>query len=557
MIKVLKTNKYILILLIAMLILGVKAFWGFGWDDEGYYLSIVHRFYMGEIPMFDEWYPSQLSGVLLLPVYSLYKMMNNSGTGIVLFFRLFYLFMLFVNSMLVYFIVKKYAKKEIVAFFAAAFLLIYSTENKALYSYSDLAVSFLIFSLLLILVEETLCSNSKAIYFGAGLSFVCAIFANPYLIVIYVYLIVLTLIKWKKKKDNRSIVNLLLFTAGCCLLGFAFIGYLLCHASVKDLIECFMYFVNFPGHAAKNIFVDIVKWCWYVVKPYSLPLIGVQAVIFAYAILCQFTGKMKISKELLFGVELICAVLYILIQCFFMEDDYVIGIAYIPLAVLGFLCFVLIKGRDWKMFLIVYVPGILMSVAYQCSSDTGIFAITTGFVVVSIAAVVLIYHFLCENSCATMRYGYIIFLSIVLSWTLCTRIIYCRYNEYEETYNCRMESGPYKGIVTDERQKKYYEDSLKEMEIMQNQMEEDDTVLILGNNMWMYMCLDRRVAAPTTWRMTVEHEYFEPYFDMHIGKMPRFIYANESSEVYNHNSLILVGEVYTCIYEGRGKIYSK
>lgn len=555
--KVLKESKYIILLFAIGVLLGVKAIYGFGWDDEGYYLSIVHRFYMGEIPMYDEWYPSQLSGVLLLPVYFLFKIITGSGEGVVLFFRWFYLFVLLLDSVFVYAVISKWTKKPLIAFFSAAFLLIYSTENKALFSYSDLAVVFVSLAMVSLIAKDAWGSKKRYLDIFSGMCYVCALFANPYLIVVYVYMIIVTAVKYIVMKNKECIFDLLAFTVGCCLIGFAFIGYLLGNASIGDLIKSFGYFMNFPGHAAKNVLVDLVKWFWYVIKPYSIPLIGLQVILFGYVLFGIYKRRITMPKKILFGIEMICAISYILIQYFFMDDKNVIGIAYIPLAILALFCFLMTINRDWKIFCIIYLPGMLMSIAYQCSSDTGIFAITTGFVVSAIASVVMIYGFVQENDMRVMNKSCWILLLIILVYTGIIRVSYCRYNEFEEVYNARMENGPYKGIITDEKQKQYYEESLKDIEVIETNVKEDDTVLILGNNMWMYLCLDRCIGAPTTWRMTIDHEYFAPYFEMHADKKPEIIYANELAEEYKYDSLILQDEVYPCVYQGRGKIYSK
>lgn len=557
LVKILKTNKYIILLMLAMIILGVKAFLGFGWDDEGYYLSIVHRFYLGEIPMYDEWYPSQLSGVLLLPVYALYKSVIESGDGIVLFFRLFYLFLLFVNSIIVYTIIKKATKHELAAFLGAVFLLIYSTENKALYSYSDLAVSFVTISLVLLYAVEINLLKRKIWYLLSGVCFVCALFANPYLIVIYLYIIVVLIIKWRKNRNKSVWFDFALFTIGCCIIGFSFLGYLLMNASLGELMDVFHYFMNFPGHAAKNILVDIVKWCWYVLKPYSIPVIMVQFCLFGYVFLAQVRRGMRVPKQTIFVLELICAILYIVIQYLFMEDKNVIGIAYIPMAILALMSFVLSEKKRWNIFFVIYVPGILMSIAYQCSSDTGIFAITTGFVVTMIASVVFIIDFINEKKQVLVYRTVIAFVGVVVLYTLFVRISYCRFNAYEEVYNSQIQNGPYKWIITDARQKEYYDKTLIDMEEIEDKLEDNDTVLILGNNMWMYLCLEHRVGAPTTWRMTIDHEYFKPYFAMHPDKLPKIIYANEQAKEYWEDCLVLEVEEYVSVYAEEGKIYSR
>lgn len=537
--------------------LAIKSFYGFGWDDEGYYLSVTHRFFLGEIPIYDEWNPGQLSGMLLLPLYALYRMIMGNGEGIVIFFRLFYLVLLFWKSIFAFLVIKKLTGKEEPALLAAAFFLVYSTENKALFSYSDLAVSYLGLALLLLLWEEITEKKKIWVYFAAGVSFVLAVFANPYNIIVYFYFLGLAVWDWRKKKKPSCLPYFGAFTCGCCLIGFGFLGYLLIHAPLQDLLTAFKYFVNYPGHSASNVLVSLAKWLWYAGKPYSVFII-VQAIIFLYVLKkMRAEGLAAKQKKVLFGVEIICAFFYCVIQYLFMADKNVIGIVFIPISVLGFLCFIMSIKKDWRLFLIVYVPGILMSIAFQCASDTGIFAMITGFVLSAMASVALIFGFMKENLEIKQKHAVYILLTMALCYTFTVRICYCRYNAYEEIYDSRIINGPYRGILTDARQKEFYEKSMQELNMIVGQTTKEDSILVLGSNMWMYLCLDRKIAAPATFRMNLEHECFQPYFEMHPNKMPIRIYANDLCEEELEDNILLSGEAYSIIYSGVGRIYER
>ncbi len=545
------------VLMCLFLCLVIKSFFGFGWDDEGYYLSVTHRFFLGEIPIYDEWNPGQLSGMLLLPFYALYRTVVGSGEGIVIFFRLLYLVLLFWKSMFAFLVIKKITGKTEPALLAAAFFLVYSTENKALFSYSDLAVSYLGLALLLLLWEEITEKKQIWVYFAAGISFVLAVFANPYNIIVYFYFAGLAVLGCRKEKNKRCLFHFGVFTGGCCLIGFGFLGYLLFHAPLQDLLTAFKYFVNYPGHSASNVLLALAKWLWYAGKPYNVFII-VQAIIFLYVLKKLMEGGLTAKqKKVLFRVEIMCAFFYCAIQYLFMDDKNVIGIAFIPISVMGLLCFIMSRKKDWRLFLLLYVPGILMSIAFQCASDTGIFAMITGFVLSAMASVVSIFDFMKENLEIKQKHTVYILLAAALCYTFAVRLYYCKYNVYEETYDSRIISGPYRGILTDARQKKFYEESMQELNMIARQTTREDHILILGNNMWMYLCLDRGIAAPATFRMDLDHACVRPYFAMHPDKMPTRIYANDLCEDEGKDNILFNGEVYSVMYSGVGKIYER
>lgn len=549
-----KSYKYVLLLGVIACCLAVKCFFGFGWDDEGYYLSAAHRIFMGEIPLYQEWFPASLFGVLLFPVYALYRMVVGSEAGVVLFFRLFYLLLLFANSVLVFCIIKKYTKKAGVAFFAAAFLLVYSKQNMALYSYNDLAVGSLVLTAMLLLYSEMTQKKKKSIYFAAGISFVLTVFCNPYCIFIWLYFAILSVFLWKREKDGARLGFLVCFTAGCCLLGFAFLGFLFSQAPFGELLESLYYVINGFGFVEESIAIKLMKWCWYSVKTYGIAVLLLQIPIFFYALVKAYRKNLTSrQKHVLAGIEVVCAVVYLLGQFVFLDDRNVIGIAYIPLSVLALLCFIMTEKRDWKVFWILYVPGILMSMAFQCSSGTGIYAITTGFTVSAIGSVLLLAAYWEENL-LDKPWGLYLILSVVLAGTFAMRLTYSRQNGYEEHYDCRIENGPYRGIMTDERQKEFYEQTIAELAMLEQQTAEGDHVFLLGRNTWMYLCLDRKAGTPTTWRMEPENELFREYFVLHPDKVPDWIYE-DGMYAQREKEILLDETVYQEIYHGTGSIY--
>lgn len=541
---------FIIMLAGIVIVLGIKSFIGFGWDDEGYYLAGAHRLWMGDIPVLDEWYPSQFSTVLLLPIYWLYRTVMGTGEGIVLFFRLFYLGIRFVISVFAFFVLRRYSKANLPAFFAAAFLLVFSIENKALYSYSDLAVSFLSLTLLLLLWGKEQTKSKKQLFsFCAGVCLVLTCFANPYAIVLWLYFALYYIFLWKYKKDKSYLISFGVLTVGCCIPGMIFLGSLFTHTSMAHLWEALGHVLNYPGHAVKKPLLEVLKWGWYAIKPYGLTVL----LLFGGTIL---TFRKGLSKGI-FYIELLCVILYAVIQYFFMADKNVIGITYIPISVFGLFCFWQTKKKDWEILWGCYLPGILLSIVFQEASDTGIYAMMTGFAISAMASVVLIGHLLQERKELCSMRGFCVFLGMILLYTGSIRVFYCRYSVYETTYNSWIENGPYKGILTDSNQKEFYETSLEELALLEEWTEEDDSILILGKNTWMYLCVDRRIGAPIVWRMEAEHVYYAPYYTMHPDKVPVVIYANELCEVQYGDQILLDGNVYEVGYSGIGKVYGR
>ena len=61
-----------------------KARYGFGSEDEPFYLTIAHRLVKGDGLISEEWHLSQLSAVLLYPIMKLYLAVAGTTEGILL-----------------------------------------------------------------------------------------------------------------------------------------------------------------------------------------------------------------------------------------------------------------------------------------------------------------------------------------------------------------------------------------------------------------------------------------------------------------------------------------
>ena len=59
-----------------------KARYGFGSEDEPFYLTIAHRLVKGDGLISEEWHLSQLSAVLLYPIMKLYLAVAGTTEGI-------------------------------------------------------------------------------------------------------------------------------------------------------------------------------------------------------------------------------------------------------------------------------------------------------------------------------------------------------------------------------------------------------------------------------------------------------------------------------------------
>lgn len=106
-------NKYVTVLPLIIislcgLALFVRSFFSFSWSDESFYLTVVHRFWLGERMIQDEWFKTQLSAPLLLPFYALFYRITGGNEGVYLYFRLLYWGISTGTAFITYFKLKKW-----------------------------------------------------------------------------------------------------------------------------------------------------------------------------------------------------------------------------------------------------------------------------------------------------------------------------------------------------------------------------------------------------------------------------------------------------------------
>ena len=199
-----------------------------------------------------------------------------------------------------------------------------------------------------------------------------------------------------------------------------------------------------------------------------------------------------------------------------------------------------------------------MSIAFQCASDTNIYAMPTGFVLSAMAACVFVYRFYEENLHNTLKWTMYIVLGIVVGYTLFVRLEYTRHPLRETSIDCKIENGPYKGILTDSNWKKHYADVMLELSMIEEMTDETDGIFISEvSSAWMYLCIDRDIAASSCWRLKLDNASLEPYWDLNPDKVPEYVYVETSEKEFWENDIYLNNNMYRCIYDGTGRIYER
>lgn len=173
--------------------------------DEQFYLTIPKRLLDGDVFVVDEWHGSQFSAFLLLPLMWLNKLLFGYE-GVVLHFRVFYLFFQSLCAVTVYIRLRRYG---VFGALAALFLYLFTPYDLMALSYDTMGLMLGALTGVFLATAE-----SARAYFAAGLFFAGAVLCCPYLLAGYiVYSAIVVLISAVTRKPT-IVRNWLAFSLG-------------------------------------------------------------------------------------------------------------------------------------------------------------------------------------------------------------------------------------------------------------------------------------------------------------------------------------------------------
>ena len=248
-----KWQDYIFIALIAGGI--IFAFWkcvfGFGGNDEAFYLTVQQRFNMGDALIKDEWHLSQLSGFLLMPFVWLFTTITGSTEGIILAARVLYIIFHATVSIVIYSRIRKYGY---VSVFASVLYFIYTPYDIMAMSYNTMGLDLVT---LAGVIMGTASYKKKLPLIVSGVAFAAAVLCCPYLAVAYIlYGICVLIHTFIKNKETKFILKselfagktFLFFSIGIFALAAVFLVFALTRVSIKEIFNYLPYLMTDPEH---------------------------------------------------------------------------------------------------------------------------------------------------------------------------------------------------------------------------------------------------------------------------------------------------------------------
>lgn len=508
---------YIMIYIVLTLILLIRTRYGFDWTDEAYYVSVTNRFLGGDRFISDDWYISQLVAITLLPLVSIYKCLIGSLEGIYLFFRIVFVLGQTVVAIIFYNVMVKKKSDRGSAFAASLVIMFYCRAYICTLSYYSIAFWAYIL-LLLFLYDYQEYKRVKAFYIGICVSIVTII--NPYFVGVYIVAIfILMLANINRTRFTKKILqewNQLFVVSGIAI----FICILITGItvmkdnSISDIFSCIPIILNEQGYN-NSIIWKFIQTFKYVVKQfkYTFILLGVS-LFYSFVLI----WKKKVTRKKSITIFVLSFIFFI-INCL-VSSNWSGGIQ-AAFAFLGLQAFLLNDKRNEKIFLHFYLPGLLMALMMNLSSDTGFSAMTLGLTISGAISCIFVWDFIkwlrMDN-----KFLYligVISIAVVVVIPQFFRIYVVYRDSNLSNLNYEMREGPAKGLYTTYERKEQYEEIMQAIEEYCNR---EGMVLILSWCPWAYLCTDMKCGAYTTWNLKMEknEEKLKTYYELYPERIP-------------------------------------
>lgn len=510
-----------------------RSFLGFCWTDECFYISTCDRFFRGATPLVDEWFRTQMSSVIMLPVYAPYIWITGSSEGVVLYFRLLYL-LFSAGVATVFFRILKKEYPDAVALIPALFIMCYAHLNNATFSYYMMSELFLALSL--ILIYDYKASRSRAYLVISGASLALSVQSMPLFVVGFVAVMlalffVMAVARYAKLPDTvrQKITELELpviikYTGiGIACVLAVFIAYMASRAGLSGLKEALPYALVDNEHTN--------TWGYYIRKPHRCltDVFGVNVTYAAYALVgISFVFQRYLKRQYFRQITIAADVLLFIVMAYrsFGHTGYIQVVFFIFMLPVFFTS----DRKNNRLFWLFVIPAGLVSVIYCFASSDFLYVMAIGCAIGATPGVCALYDH-AKDGKITGRV-----LMAVCIFTLCVTFFLRLTNVYRDApvgrLTRRITEGVAKGLyTTDEHLEQYTDvwDMIKEY-----CTKDADYEKISGNPKgnimfsvilpWGYMASYPDCAFPTTWRTTAyDDEQLEKYYAVNPSSLPDVI----------------------------------
>lgn len=493
----------------ASILLLARCFFSFSWSDESFYLAVVHRLWRGERIIADEWFTSQLSMPLLLPFYTLYQKITGGNDGVYLYFRIVYWCIATLTAFFSFYILKKKNSLESSTMCSLLYLF-YARANIGGMSYYNITLTCILGAILIIYEQLPYKGSGGIRLYLTGSLLALAAICTPYLVLVYLILGCTVLINKEMRVYKRVLLKI---CVGGIVVVLMYLIYILSTVSVQELMLNIPYILNEPELQKTNPLLVIPLIIVRIIWRYKWTSLGM---ILSFGFVGFKNRKESLSerdKHLVIVINL----------CIFIVNTYLswgmIGCINIAGTIFGLLILRVLEDKenvDRGIAVIFGVAGVGTCIAFSFSSDTGLDAMTIGFVILGMGIILLLYK---QQSIKKLRK---FITCVMILETMILRIFSVYRDAPINELNTPIKSGPAKYMLTTKEHVMQY-DSLRAA-ILQY-VRSEDIVFYTKNCFWGYLCTDNEYGTPSSWRIAFDSPRLAEYYKLNPEKIPTCIFV--------------------------------
>lgn len=485
----------------------------------------------GDIPILHEWNPTQVSAVWLHPFVWLFYKITNSSEQIILIFRYLFTVVWGLSALWVFFRLRKLSLIGS-AVASLIFLSFVPYGQQALY-YNTFGLITFVFALAIIITSE---KHKPVQYAVAGYLFAITVTCCPFLLLLYLILLVAAVVSFLKQK--REILHLFLYgTLGTIPAIVIFYLYYIRPSSVNAFICGIPYLLADREHQFTYL-GKIIGFFQSIVNssPVFLPVFSVVLIAILVA---TFNSSERIRMYGLLVVAV--SVIFLDFSYIFMIDSSAISFVFTPIFI-GLYCGIFTKDQvAKKIFNFLWVPGLVYMFCINISSTVGFDAEIIPSVVCTMASILLFVHFWKEYSkCdlnrilkkASLTAVIILFATIIVS-EMYFRYTFAFGNGRVNDLTVKIEQGPYRNIYCSPSVYKAYSAIVHDLEPIKDS---NSTRVLLLTNYWFYLDIERKPISSSCYYPFVDNiflDQLEEYYKLYPQFIPEVIYVG-----HNHTDLL-------------------
>lgn len=521
-----------------------KLKFGFGGNDEAFYLTIPHRLSKGDGLFIDEWHLSQLSGFLLLPFVWLFTLITGSTTGILLSARVFYLIVHGAASVLIY---SRLRKRGIFSVFGSVFYFLFTPYNIMALSYDSMGLELVILTGVLLACADY---DKKLWVILSGLCFAGAVLCNPYLMVGYVlYLILMAVHLAIRNKETKFALKsrmfapktVLWFTVGAAALAVVFFIFTFLHTGFGDIFKNLPYMLKDPEHAAIPLTRKFTSYFEFIYKSHDL-LKYVLLVFGAMMAALIFDKKRRLHRAVYLTVAAALSIFTLILYLPNVHYSTYNAIMF-PMIFVSITAYILCKDKPRELFVGLFCLGVLYSFCIHCTSNQYFYIISVALTAANLAGFIFLGQLVKEmrespdnlTYAVPMRWVSLaaVALLVVLQgcFQLSAKVQHVFWEQAPENLTAQITDGPAKGIYTTAGNAESYRATYEDLQIYKEKA--PGNILFMTKKTYTYLAADLSYGTYSAWlsgenNLTLQR--LREFYELNPDKIPKYIYIPKDSD---------------------------